>query len=132
MAESFIKQEPFIKPDPEAPGSPAQVDEEDLYEDAGDLEFYEKNAGAFEQLYRARVPRYMWEAWSKLTERLGDDDEIQIGTLRTWNEQKPDGSLDVCIPDKTSWHHTDMHRPNFACFSPPTAQSIRCCLANMT
>ncbi|KAH7270220.1 transcription initiation factor IIF, beta subunit-domain-containing protein [Fusarium redolens] len=95
MADSFIKQEPYIKPDPEASGSPAQVDEEDLYEDAGDLEFYDKNAGAFEQLYLARVPRYMWEAWSKLTERLGDDDEIQIGTLRTWNEQKPDGSADT-------------------------------------
>ncbi|KAF5608821.1 transcription initiation factor TFIIF subunit [Fusarium pseudoanthophilum] len=98
MADSFIKQEPYIKPDPEASGSPAQVDEEDLYEDAGDLEFYEKgdkNPSSFEQLYLARVPRYMWEAWSKLTERLGDDDEIQIGTLRTWVEKRPDGSEDT-------------------------------------
>jgi transcription initiation factor TFIIF subunit beta len=105
MADSFIKQEPYIKPDPEASGSPAQVDEEDLYEDAGDLEFYEKGderPSSFEQLYLARVPRYMWEAWSKLTERLGDDDEIQIGTLRTWVEKRPDGSEDVRIPDKTS------------------------------
>jgi transcription initiation factor TFIIF subunit beta len=39
----------------------------------------------------------MWDAWIKLTERLGDDDEIRIGTLRTWTEQKPDGSANVCI-----------------------------------
>ncbi|KAM5383675.1 hypothetical protein ACJZ2D_001912 [Fusarium nematophilum] len=89
--------EPFIKPDPEASGSPTQVGEDDLYEDAGDLEFYDKSAPnrAFDTLYLARVPRYMWDAWIKLTERLGDDDEIQIGTLRTWNEQKPDGGVDT-------------------------------------
>lgn len=91
MTEPYIKQDPYIKPDPETPA------EEDLYEDAGDLEFYDKNTNAFETLYLARVPRYMWEAWYKLTERLGDDDEIQIGTLRTWTEQKPDGSPDVRI-----------------------------------
>ncbi|KAH7257207.1 transcription initiation factor IIF, beta subunit-domain-containing protein [Fusarium tricinctum] len=95
MAEPYIKQDPYIKPDPEASNSPAPADEEDLYEDAGDLEFYSKDTGAFETLYLARVPRYMWEAWYKLTERLGDDDEIQIGTLRTWNEQKPDGSANT-------------------------------------
>lgn len=92
MSEPFIKQDPYIKPDPENP-----AEEEDLYEDAGDLEFYDKNAPTSETLYLARVPRYMWEAWYKLTERLGDDDEIQIGTLRTWTEQKPDGSSDVRI-----------------------------------
>ncbi|KAJ6783859.1 hypothetical protein PWT90_05487 [Aphanocladium album] len=75
----------FVKPEPE--GEPAPIDEEDLFEDAGDLEFYDKNlASTFETLYMARIPRYMWEAWQKLTERLDDDDEVQIGTLRTWNE----------------------------------------------
>ncbi|RSL49863.1 hypothetical protein CEP53_009002 [Fusarium sp. AF-6] len=97
MTEPYIKSEGYIKPDPENSGSPAQVDEDDLYEDAGDLEFFDKNAAnrAFETLYLARVPRYMWDAWIKLTERLGDDDEIRIGTLRTWTEQKPDGSANT-------------------------------------
>ncbi|RTE77380.1 hypothetical protein BHE90_008141 [Fusarium euwallaceae] len=97
MTEPYIKSEGHIKPDPENSGSPAQVDEDDLYEDAGDLEFFDKNAAnrAFETLYLARVPRYMWDAWIKLTERLGDDDEIRIGTLRTWTEQKPDGSANT-------------------------------------
>ncbi|KAF4979038.1 hypothetical protein FZEAL_4713 [Fusarium zealandicum] len=97
MADPQIKTDPYIKPDPEGSASPGPAEEEDLYEDAGDLEFYDKNTPnhAFETLYLARVPRYMWTAWMKLTERLGDNDEIQIGTLRTWTEQKPDGSADT-------------------------------------
>ncbi|KAI9172155.1 Transcription initiation factor IIF subunit beta [Paramyrothecium foliicola] len=89
----FVKQE-FIKPEPS--DTPAGIDEEDLYEDAGDLDFYDKNAlnNCFETLYLARVPKTMWEAWAKLTEKLGDDDEIQIGTLRTWNEPVPDASVE--------------------------------------
>jgi transcription initiation factor TFIIF subunit beta len=67
----------LIKPDPEAPGaSPAALSEEDIYEDAGDLEF--NSDPVFQSLYLARVPKYVWEAWSK----LDDDAEIQIGTLR--------------------------------------------------
>lgn len=88
-----------IKPEPEADNS---MDDGDLSDEAGDLEFYEKNAAnhEFETLYLARVPRSMYDAWVKMTERLGDDDEIQLGTLRTWNETVPDakaqgGSRDV-------------------------------------
>jgi hypothetical protein len=67
----------LIKPDPEAPGaSPAALSEEDIYEDAGDLEF--NSDPVFQSLYLARVPKYVWEAWSK----LDDEAEIQIGTLR--------------------------------------------------
>ncbi|OAA42934.1 transcription initiation factor iif [Beauveria brongniartii RCEF 3172] len=76
----------FIKPDPDVQAAPP-LDDEDLFEDAGDLEFYDKNlASTYETLYLARIPRYMWEAWQKLSERLDDDEEVQIGTLRTWNE----------------------------------------------
>ncbi|KAI5466777.1 transcription initiation factor IIF, beta subunit-domain-containing protein [Mariannaea sp. PMI_226] len=87
----------FIKPDPEASASPANAEDDDMYEDAGDLEFYENTGpgNAFETLYLARIPKSMWEAWMKTTERLGDDDEIQIGTLRTWPERKPDGTAET-------------------------------------
>ncbi|TFA98087.1 Transcription initiation factor IIF subunit beta [Trichoderma ghanense] len=94
MADSGVKSE-FVKPEP---ASPMAIDEEDLFEDAGDLDFYDKSVpgNTFETLYLARVPKYMWDAWVKMTEKLGDDDEIQIGTLRTWNEPQgdtlPDGS----------------------------------------
>lgn len=78
-----------VKPEPE--GSPAPMDVDDMFEDAGDLDFYDKTPGQpFETLYLARIPKYMWDAWLKLTERLDDDDEIQIGTLRTWNEPQAD------------------------------------------
>jgi transcription initiation factor TFIIF subunit beta len=84
---------------PAAVGTP--VDEEDLYEDAGDLEFYSKAPGtANETLYLARVPKYVWENWMKVTERMGDNDEIRIGTLRTWNE-KAEGGGDAM--EVSSW-----------------------------
>ncbi|KAI6711643.1 hypothetical protein JHW43_005788 [Diplocarpon mali] len=73
-----------IKMDPEAAGSPAGLSEEDIYEEAGDLEF--NTNPAFQSLYLARVPKYMWEAWSKLDE----DAEIPIGTIR--QHIAPDGS----------------------------------------
>lgn len=97
MADPQVKAEPEESPD--LAGTPA--DEEDLYEDAGDLDFYSKAPGANnETLYLARVPQYVWESWMKLTERLGDDDEIRIGTLRTWNEQKPDGTPMVSVLER--------------------------------
>ena len=76
----------LIKPDPDAPGaSPGSLSEDDIYEDAGDLEF---NADpAFQALYLARVPKYVWDAWSK----LDDDAEIQIGTLRHTVVTNPNG-----------------------------------------
>lgn len=72
------------------------LDEDDLFEDAGDLDFYDKSApgNTFETLYLARIPKYMWDAWIKLTEKMGDDEEIQIGTLRTWNEPQMDTLAD--------------------------------------
>lgn len=95
VKSEYIKSE-YIKPDPEASNSPANPDDDDLYEDAGDLEFYDRNGDInHETLYLARVPKSMWDAWMKMTERLGDDDEIQIGTLRTWLEPKGDGTAEV-------------------------------------
>lgn len=84
MAESLIK------PDPDAPGaSPGVFTDDDIYEDAGDLEF--NPDPAFQKLYLARVPRYVWEAWST----LDDDAEIRIGTIRQSQEIGPDGQPQV-------------------------------------
>ncbi|POR31304.1 Transcription initiation factor IIF subunit beta [Tolypocladium paradoxum] len=95
----------LVKPDPddEKPAVATPMEEDDLYEDAGDLEFYDKNATShqFETLYLARVPKYMWDAWLKMTERLGDDDEIQIGTLRTWIEPVADANVAGAVRDVT-------------------------------
>lgn len=64
-----IKVEP-----PSTAASPAEHSDEDIYEDAGDLDFSHTVQG----LYLSRIPKYLWEAWSK----IGDDEEIQLGTIR--------------------------------------------------
>lgn len=79
-----------IKPDPEAQGaSPGTFasGEDDVYEDAGDLEF--NTNPEFQKMYMARVPKFLWEAWSK----LDDDAEIQIGTVRQQNITLPNGQV---------------------------------------
>jgi transcription initiation factor TFIIF subunit beta len=82
--------DPLIKPDPDTKGaSPSPFADDDIYEDAGDLEFNQDPA--WQTLYLARVPKDLWKAWSK----LDDDAEIQLGTIRMTNVKKPDGSLDV-------------------------------------
>lgn len=96
----------FIKGDPDEDKimpPPMPMEEDDLFEDGGDLEFYDKNipGNSFETLYLARVPKYMWDSWLKMAERLGDDDEIQIGTLRTWNEPQPDATVEGGTRDVT-------------------------------
>ena len=57
-----------------APASPSAQSDEDIYEDADDLDF----AGTTQGLYLTRIPKFLWETWSKLK----DDDEIRIGTIR--------------------------------------------------
>lgn len=79
-----------IKPDPDALGaSPAALSDEDVYEDAGDLEF--NTNPDFQKLYLAKVPKFVWEAW----DALDDDAEIQIGTIRQTNVMLPDGTSRV-------------------------------------
>ncbi|KAF9894629.1 hypothetical protein FE257_006517 [Aspergillus nanangensis] len=70
-----IKQDPDIKEDPDDKDLVlADIDDEDLYEDAGDLDF----ASAAQNVWLSRLPRSLWEYWSK----LDDDEEVQIGTIR--------------------------------------------------
>lgn len=68
-------QTTLIKPDPDSTGaSPAAHTDDDLYEDAGDLEF----AGSDQGLYLTRLPKFLWERWSQ----LDDNQEVTIGTVR--------------------------------------------------
>ncbi|KAM7196084.1 Transcription initiation factor IIF, beta subunit domain containing protein [Rhypophila sp. PSN 637] len=76
--------EPTIKPDPEA-GSPFVEDEMD---ESTDLEFYDTTlgGGTMNRMYLARLPKFLWDAWAT----LDDDEEIEIGKIRQWNDK--DGS----------------------------------------
>ncbi|OQU96695.1 hypothetical protein CLAIMM_02739 [Cladophialophora immunda] len=64
-----IKMEPT-----EDTPSPFVDEDDDMYEDAGDLDFSQ----AQQQLWLSHIPRTLWETLSKLQ----DDDEIEIGRLR--------------------------------------------------
>lgn len=79
---------PLVKADPDIKqinGADAVVNHEaelmdiptaddDIYEDAGDLDF----SGAARGLYLTRIPTYLWENWSQLDE----NEEIRLGTVR--------------------------------------------------
>ena len=67
-------QGPTVKPEPGSAGASPVGLEEDIYEDAGDLDFTE----ADQAVYLTRLPKWLWDAWSK----LDDDAEIQIGMIR--------------------------------------------------
>ena len=83
MADPF-KSEPDVKSEVKSEsGSPAPFMDDDLYEDAGDLDFYDQNGPEdLNHLALLRIPNHLWKRWSE----LGDDQEIQIGTMRVWEE----------------------------------------------
>ncbi|KAI0205004.1 transcription initiation factor IIF, beta subunit-domain-containing protein [Astrocystis sublimbata] len=89
--EAMIKPDPAIKPDPDTIGAlPDAMDEDDIYEDAGDLEFKDLNPStnpSSADVYLTHVPRYLFQAWAS----MGDDEEIRIGTVRKWIEVGKDG-----------------------------------------
>ncbi|KAM0180114.1 hypothetical protein ACHAPF_002647 [Botrytis cinerea] len=79
-----------IKPDPEAAvASPRFMEDDDIYEDAGDMAINEDPS--FQKLWLGRVPKYVWDAWNGMSEDL--DEEIQIGTIRNCRERMPDGTV---------------------------------------
>ena len=71
----------WVKPEPglgdEVLGS---VPDEDIYEDAGDLDF---SAGSRPVLL-TRLPNFLWDSWNS----LGEDEEIRIGTVRVEGSQQ--------------------------------------------
>ena len=70
------------------PPSPSPPSDEDIYEDAGDLDF----AGTTQGVYLVRIPKFLWETWAK----LDGNDEVQIGTIRV--EGSPHNVKRVCQP----------------------------------
>lgn len=89
-AMSQVKQEPgstpFIKPDPDSKEtSLGAMSDDDLYEDAGDLDF----SNAAQDVWLTRIPKSLWEHWA----HLDDDEEIQIGTVRV--EGRPEDTKRV-------------------------------------
>lgn len=86
-----VKQDPdamYIKQDPDDKEMVlADLDDEDLYEDAGDLDF----SAANQHVWMSRLPRQLWENWAHIDD---DDEEIEIGTIRI--EGDPSDLKRVC------------------------------------
>ena len=75
ISSQDVNGETTIKIEREPIGAPSSVQsDEDIYEDPGDLDF----SGTIEGLYLARIPKFLWENWSKLE----NDEEIRLGTVR--------------------------------------------------
>ena len=99
MADSF-KAESSVKSEvkDEASASPPALDDDDLYEDAGDLSFYDSNGPAqLDSLSLMRIPRDLWKRWAE----LNDDQEIQIGTMRIWDEPAKVGNATKNVVSKS-------------------------------
>ncbi|KAI9681197.1 MAG: hypothetical protein M1817_002479 [Caeruleum heppii] len=50
------------------------LSDDDVYEDAGDLDFTDYDSGVF----LMKVPKWLWENWAK----IGDDEQIELGKIR--------------------------------------------------
>ncbi|KAK9417830.1 hypothetical protein SUNI508_01587 [Seiridium unicorne] len=88
--ESGVKLEPGIKPDPDdVKPSPGAFEDDELYEDAGDLEFYDASQPQDPQgsAFLAHLPKYLYDQWAQ----LGDEEDLVIGKVRTWAEVDKSG-----------------------------------------
>ncbi|KAL8823750.1 MAG: hypothetical protein Q9191_005581 [Dirinaria sp. TL-2023a] len=63
--------------------------EDDIYEDAGDLEFAE----ASRNLFLTRIPKYLWKYWST----LDNEQEIRLGTVRVEGTIEKPESLSLML-----------------------------------
>ena len=85
-----IKEEVKAEPDLDVADSPSAAMDEDLYEDAGDLDMND----ASQATYITRVPKYLW----KFLSEGGGGQDGHIGTIRV------DGEIEnpkqVCSDDE--------------------------------
>lgn len=113
-----VKPEPAVKADPEdaaAGASPAVMSDDDLYEDAGDLEFYDPNIPGDPNgnLFLAHVPPYLYEAWAQMNE----GEEVEVGKMRRWTETDKNGQtrtrMAMLLDGRNSSHQSIPKEYNF-------------------
>lgn len=82
------EEKPIIKPEP-GTREEANGIEDDLYEDTGECTI--PPPGQETEAWLARLPKWLWEAWSTIAE----DDEIELGKVRVYRAD-PSGRSKVC------------------------------------
>ncbi|MCJ1449134.1 MAG: hypothetical protein MMC23_009653 [Stictis urceolatum] len=65
--------------------------DEDIYEDAGDLDF----SSAAQAFYLTRLPKYLWKTWAQ----LGDDAEVEVGTIRIEGDLNAPKRMSLMLSD---------------------------------
>ena len=60
--------------DPDSILSPEFSHDDDVYEDAGDVEFDHSS----QEMYLSRIPKFLWKTWSQ----MDDEQDICIGKIR--------------------------------------------------
>jgi transcription initiation factor TFIIF subunit beta len=108
MADSRgIKTE--VKQDPDLDSVRLPFGHDDMYEDAGDMEF--NDDPSMQHLYLARLPRQLWERWAK----VNDDAEIHLGTIRQSTVME-NGRQKVCLAWIGKRDADTLDRSSFKCF----------------
>ncbi|KAF4555370.1 TFIIF beta subunit-like protein [Elsinoe fawcettii] len=124
-----MEEDVKIKPDPANAHTPSAMDE-DEYEDTGELHI--KGAGSDDAAWLAKLPKWLWEAWST----IADDEEIELGKVRVYNDNLPNGTQKLKIvlndipghadvPKKYDVHMSKNHYNNTVVFSEKDQPGFR-------
>ncbi|KAF2151338.1 hypothetical protein K461DRAFT_280127 [Myriangium duriaei CBS 260.36] len=93
-----MEEDVKIKPDPATATERSLIDE-DEYEDTGELQIR-----GMDQAWLAKIPKWLWEAWTNIAE----DDEIELGKVRVYHNNRPDGQQKLKIVLHDIPGHTDV------------------------
>ena len=77
-----IKPEHGIKPDPDHKSPGGFMDDDDIYEDTGELNMPAKDQES--DIWLTRVPKWLWEAMAN----AADDEEIEIGKIAVFQDEE--------------------------------------------
>lgn len=78
-----MEEDVKVKPDPADIGTPSIMEDEEAYEDVGELLI--RGSAEQEQAWLAKLPKWLWEAWSEIDE----NEEITLGEVRVYNNTAP-------------------------------------------
>ena len=89
-AEPGTETIPQIKPDPDmnSPNIKSELLDDDMYEDAGDLDL----SGGGRPVWLVKLPQFIADRWNE----LNDDEEITLGVVKLPPQASDEPS--VCVP----------------------------------
>ena len=98
-----VKQELGLKSDPDTKSPGGFIDDDDIYEDTGELNMPPK--GVDNELWLTRIPKWLWEA----LESTGEGDDVEVGRIAVVTDPKtgkPSKDHPMRIFFNDNWYHT--------------------------